>query len=148
MIENVRSLDMTEVVIDSFAGLEEKFNEENKAQLFAGKTKTGEDITPSYLNDPYFKSRESAQRYSDWKDKITPNPKRKSGTPNLFINGAYYNTRKVTFNGEVINISSTEQNIESKYEGINGLGGEFKMEFIDQNLQPAFMVQIRKRIGL
>src|SRR5258708_7633887 len=69
--------------------------EENKEQMYDGKLKTGGNITPSYLEDPYFKSRESAQRYSDWKDRITPNPERESGVPNLFINGKFYDSLKI-----------------------------------------------------
>ena len=74
----------------------------NKQQLMEGIKGDGNEITPSYLNDPYFKTKESAQRYSNWKDKITPNSKRKSGTPNLYINGFYHNTIEINVKGEKI----------------------------------------------
>ena len=113
----------------------------NKTQMFDGKTKTGQDITPSYLDDPYFKSRESAQRYSDWKDSITPNPKRKKGTPNLFIVGTYHNSLEIKVgNGQIDTRSSfvKASSIEAKFGGdIYGLGGEYKEEYIGDNLAPA-----------
>lgn len=124
----------------------------NQEQLLAGKTRDGTDITPSYLNDPYFKTREAAQRYSDWKDRITPNSKRKSGTPNLYIDGTYHRSIRVTQSGEVLNFDSTfngANDIERKFgEKIYSLGGEFKAEFIRESLQPNFSKEVENALGL
>jgi len=113
----------------------------NKQQLYDGKTRSGNDLSPTYLEDPYFKSREAAQRYSDWKDEITPNPKRKKGVPNLFIVGAFHNSIGVKVMAGNIEFSSSfpkAQSIEEKFtEGIYGLGGEYKGEYLVKNLAPA-----------
>jgi hypothetical protein len=120
-------------------------------QLLDGKTSTGEDITPSYLNDPYFKSKEAAQRYSDWKDKISPTSNRKKGTPNLYINGYYHNTIRVEVtDGKVIWSSSfpDASEIEIKFKKIYGLNEESRQEFIPLILRPIFKKNIEAATGL
>lgn len=69
-----------------------------QAQLWDGKNSSGEDLHPTYLQDPYFKSQESARRYMAWKGKITPNAKRSPEVPNLYINGKFYDELEVRFN--------------------------------------------------
>jgi hypothetical protein len=120
-------------------------------QLLDGKTSTGEDITPSYLDDPYFKSREAAQRYSDWKDRISPASNRKKGTPNLRINGYYHNTIRVhAADGKVIWSSSFSgaNDIERKFQKIYGLNKESRQEFIPLILRPVFKQKIQQATGL
>lgn len=90
-----------------------EYEELNKAQLFAGKNKDGQDLSPTYLNDPYFKTREAAQRYSDWKDKITPNGLRTPGVPNLFINGTYYNSWQTRIAGGRIETQASYERAKS-----------------------------------
>lgn len=112
----------------------------NKDQLFDGKLKTGQDLSPSYLDDPYFKSAASAQRYSDWKDLITPNANRKKGIPNLYINGAFYMSLSVEVAGSSVMMGSSfpdADDIESKFtKNIFGLGGQYKSKYITVTLQP------------
>lgn len=144
-------MDVGKVIHEAFQENVEVLGEKNKEQLSAGKNKQGTDITPGYLDDPYFKSRESAQRYSLWKDKITPNPLRKSGTPNLFINGAYYKSRRVVLSGDTLQYSADflGAEIERKYgDQVDGLGGEFKKDFLDKNLRPALNRRISNATGL
>lgn len=61
-------------------------------QLWDGKKGDGQNITPSYLDDPYFKTRKQAEGYRNWKNSITKNSNRDPDTPNLFINGYFYDT--------------------------------------------------------
>lgn len=124
----------------------------NREQLMEGKLSTGKDITPSYLNDPYFKTREAAQRYSDWKDKITPNPNRKKGTPNLYITGPYH--RSIDFNVKGLEFFFTSKfdaaaAIEKKFTGnIYWLDQENKEELLDESVEDAWQKGIEKQTGL
>lgn len=92
LLDSLRSFDIVasaaECLIEHAADVEEL----QRAQLYDGKTATGADLSPTYFTDPYFKTPAQAKAYSAWKDRITPNPRRKKGVPNLFIVGAFHST--------------------------------------------------------
>jgi hypothetical protein len=121
----------------------------NKEQLLEGKTSKGKDM-PSYLSDPYFKSLKSAKAYSDWKDKITPNPKRKPGISNLFIVGTFHDSIEATLKGVKIGYEATFRGpeIESKNPDIYGLNDEKKAVYKDQYTAPTFKKKIEAATGL
>jgi hypothetical protein len=121
----------------------------NKEQLLEGKTALGTDITPSYLTDPYFKTKEAAQRYSAWKDKITPNPNRRSGVPNMYINGYYHNSIQIEQTGDRLVYNSPfgkAKNIDEKYPNLYGLSVPFKARYIDV-LRPVFFQAITTNLN-
>lgn len=66
-----------------------------RTQLWNGQNAKGNDITPSYLDDPYFKTRKKAEGYARWKWSITPNASRNFYAPNLFINGFFHSILKI-----------------------------------------------------
>lgn len=129
----------------------EQLLEANRDQLYDGKNRLGQDITPGYLDDPYFKTKESAQRYSDWKDTITPNPDRTKGIPNLYIVGTYHKSIKIDVSGLSIVYTATfrGEDIERKYgENIYGLGGERKVRYTQGVLKPVYYSLIKDQIKL
>lgn len=151
LYRKVQKLDTNKIIDNVLEENIDALNEKNKEQLLAGKNRLGEDISPSYFEDPYFKTPAAAQRYSDWKDKITPNAKRKRGVPNLYIDGTYHRSRKTTISGDTITYSADfiEQEIELKYgDTINGLGGEFKNDFLNNNIRPVLTKEITAITGL
>jgi len=102
-----------------------------KEQWQEGKSATGKDLEPSYLDDPYFKTKAAAQKYAAWKQQITPNPKRKFKSPNLFINGTFYKSVDVAISGVTAIFDSGIQlgkKIEAKYNDLYGLTPENKLE--------------------
>src|SRR5690348_16537616 len=105
----------------------------NQQQLFSGRLSDGSPVSPTYLEDPYFKSQESAQRYSDWKDQITPNENRPRGVPNLFINGRFYESWRIRATATKVTFDSSDPNapdIEEKFgEKIYGLDDEHMNEY-------------------
>lgn len=66
-------------------------------QMGAGQAASGDDIRPYYTEDNYFKSRESAERYADWKESFMPNNRRNRLAPNLYINGKFWSEIAVRF---------------------------------------------------
>lgn len=146
LLTAVEKIDIGQTCSASVDTTKNDYLQKNRDQLFDGKTKSGADLSPSYLDDPYFKSPEAAQRYSDWKDRITPNDKRKKGVPNLFINGTFYRSLLVQVQGEEIKTESTfseSSDIVSKFSGdIYGLGGSYKSEYIVENLAPVVSKQL------
>jgi hypothetical protein len=143
-----KEINLAALAIDS---IKEEIADLNREQLMEGKKADGTEITPSYYDDPYFKSRESAQRYSDWKDIITPNDLRKSGTPNLFINGRFHDSIAVKVSSKSVIFSSPDLNafkIEAKFgNGIYGSTNESKKQ-IKEKAQPAFIKSVREFVKL
>ena len=135
LISAVNNVKINDVCSDAVAQTKDDLLKINKEQLYDGKLKTGADLSPTYLDDPYFKTPASAKRYSDWKDQITPNSKRKSGVPNLFITGVFYDSLSISISGLDIKTDSSfhsASDIESKFStDIFGLGGEYKEEYLD-----------------
>lgn len=96
----------------------------NRSQLWDGKGTDGEDLSPNYLEDPFFKTREQAIGYAKWKQAITRNPNRNLFAPNLFINGFYYKSLRLTLAPEAFEIvagNSFSMKIEQKYDAAEGL---------------------------
>lgn len=139
-------------ILQTMKEYEDDIGDLNKEQMYDGKTRLGTDITPSYYNDPYFKGDyQRAAAYSDWKDKITPNPRRTKGTPNLFINGYYYSSIVTKIVGDQIVYNSTwieESDISAKFKNIYGLGGTYKSLFLNDYIWPSLSDKIQKGLGL
>lgn len=118
----------------------------NQQQLYSGRLSDGSFVSPTYQEDPYFKTPEAAQRYSDWKDTITPNDERPPGVPNLFINGQFYSTWRVRASGSKILFESSDPNapdIEERFGArIYGLDDDS----MDQYRSETFFPVLRERI--
>ena len=140
-----------EFVVEALQENEEQLLALNRQQLFEGKDSQGKDLSPTYLEDPYFKTKEAAQRYSDWKDKITPSSKRKSGVPNLYINGMFHNSIDATITVQGITTDSDapfSSGVEGKFGTvIYGLNDE-KKPILLKTVAPLAIGKIRGSLKL
>lgn len=123
----------------------------NRQQMYAGKDSQGNDIRPTYFEDPYFKTPQAAKRYSDWKDRITPSDKRKSGVPNLYINGQFHNSIEVEVEKSGVRTFATSP-VASKIKGkfgevIYGLDFEYRA-LLKKTTEPVFISKVRAFIKL
>jgi dihydroorotase len=152
MIQNLEQLDVKKIAADALDESRSEFIALNREQLLEGRLSTGDDISPSYFEDPYFKTPESAKRYSDWKDKITPHPKRNKGTPNLFIIGSFHQSIGMEVDGDEFEMMSDYKDagsILSKFsEDIFGLNEEKAEALIDKTLAPTFYEKAHEQLGL
>lgn len=152
LYNKLQALDTDKIAQETIEGTEEEIRQYNLQQLIDGKTNTGDDISPTYLEDPFFKTKEQAQAYSDWKDRISPRSKRRPGVPNLFINGYYHSTRQVIIQGDKIIYRSAYgeifTDIEEKFKNLNGLNPESRAKYIPFVLRPAFNHLIEQATGL
>jgi hypothetical protein len=152
LLENLEQLDIAAIASVSLKEKKEDYLALNLEQLMEGKRRDGLDLSPSYFQDPYFRSVAAAQRYSDWKDKITPNSKRKKGVPNLFITGPFHESIGIEIIDQDIDISSSSNmasSIENKFSNdIYGLNEEKSEELIDNGLEDSFDNKIREQLGL
>jgi len=151
LYKKIKEVDTDKIVSEVVSENIQVLGEINLSQLYAGKTRAGIDLSPTYLEDPYFSTFEQALAYSNRKDKITPSAERTRFVPNLIINGYYYSRRKVTVSGNKIVYSSEyiEQEILDKYgEEVNGLGGKYKTEFLTLYVKPGVHNRITSVTGL
>ena len=108
--------------------------EQQRIQLLEGKNSHGKDIHPFYTEDikprGWFKTRESAQRYADWKQTISYpySVRRNPNAPNLYITGVFHDDLGVDFGSDAVAIipdTAYAANIMSKYgRGMFGLSME------------------------
>jgi len=120
-INNIKPRDIMNNISNS---LSEEFVRLNKEQLMEGKSSLGVDMSPSYLNDPFFKTYLAAKTYRDWKQRITPNPNRNPDAPNLYITGQFHSGFFMNRQGEEFVIDSNDKNtddIESTFKHVFGL---------------------------
>lgn len=104
----------------------------NRTQLLSGRNSEGNLLSPGYLQDPYFRTPQAAQRYADWKDGMQSYhdsligqkgiyPPKPSGIPNLIITGLFQDGMFITTDSIGYTIDSDYKNtkdIESKYNGL------------------------------
>jgi hypothetical protein len=132
-------------------------------QLYSGINGNDKPLRPTYLNDPYFKSRESGKWYKNargymmWKEGITPPyasswlgiPRRSLDTPNLIIRGDFHNSiTAVPFDKglriESVGVSFSDD-IERKYgQAIYRVGSYARRYFIEKYVKKGIEDYFRK----
>lgn len=129
-----------------------------KQQLFSGLASNGQDIRPYYSEDlkptGYFKSVESARRYSAWKQSGISYPfaaNRNPDAPNLYINGRFHDELGVQFDAQTVGVVGTTsyaKEIIAKY-GIRTFGlmmSNWMAVFVERGAYNELMHDIRTRL--
>lgn len=152
ILKSLQKLNVRKVAFESFKKHSDEVVPLNQEQLFEGKTAKGEFLFPTYFADPFFKTRAAARRYSDWKDVITPHPKRRRGVPNLFINGFFYKSIELKLFPEGFQIDSRAfmaANIKRKYgQDVFGLNEDSREKLIGGGLAETWKKNVEKQTGL
>lgn len=122
-------------------------------QLLRGLASDGGYLQPYYSEDPYFKSRESANRYAEWKKTLTyPRHKedRPTDVPNLYINGKFHSEIEVEFHSDDLQFvggTATARDIMGKYGEENfGLTDESWSEVADEYLTESLKQELLNKI--
>lgn len=117
-----------------------------REQLLHGKGSDGQDLKPGYLEDPYFKTPESAMRYAQWKQKISPDVGRNFNAPNLFITGYYHKRMKVFVFEDGLTIDNFAvfgEAVNEKYGGkATVLGGIWRKKYMQEILRPQLLIEL------
>lgn len=130
-VEIVRTGLQSELVRNVLMKHENDILDLQKLQLLQGKASSGDDLRPYYSEDlksrgGYFKSAETAGRYSAWKEGLSYpySVQRNPDAPNLYINGKFHSELGVQYNPEsvaVVGETSYANQIIEKY-GMGSFG--------------------------
>lgn len=85
-----------------------------REQLMKGKRADGNNIVPSYFEDPYFQERKSARRYANYKAKVFGTAERHYSSPNLYISGYFYNGFYVDFRADEISMENSNRVVSGR----------------------------------
>lgn len=131
----------------------------NKDQMLLGRNTDGKPFRPTYLNDPYFKTREQAKAYAAMKKKLesehharienpTLYPEKSPNTPNLIVTGPFQDGMFITTDTKSFLIGSTyadSDEIESKYDNlVFGISPESKKFFYEHYIHPELLKLLKK----
>lgn len=142
--KNVQVFDVKKEVKEILGENSELITDLNKDQLWSGKTNEGEDIRPYYSENPYFKKEGAAERYANWKAKITPDSRRKNDVPNLYVNGKFYS--EIHYNKEAMKLytnGSLASKVTSVHKNVIGLNKESTAILIDDELTPKLTAKLQ-----
>jgi hypothetical protein len=138
LLNKFQSIDTNAIIDESFIATEPDFELSQQAQLKAGKTSTGDPISPAYLSDAYAAKKNAM------------NPLPGYGVPDLFLTGSFSEQINVKLEGEtVLEFSNDEKapQLEEKYANIFGLGSSYKKDYLSV-LRPVVNENISNFVGL
>lgn len=152
IINGLQALDTEKEIITIVDHNKERLTELQKEQMLEGRGIDGEYIRPFYSENPYFKSRESADRYAKWKQKVTPNPKRPLDVPNLIVTGTLLHDKLMAkVMGNVFEIEPTNakgKEIFNEHPNAQGLDEEKRLDFAVNITLPQFGYILEEKTGL
>jgi hypothetical protein len=89
-------------------------------QLLRGENSENRYL-PRYIDDPFFKTKESAIRYQNWKSEISPNKDKPKGVMDFYINGKFH--KSIKFENMILftndSISNSVENKDPNFIGLN-----------------------------
>lgn len=138
VLTRFKSLDVIEQVVKSANETSLEFEDSQRDQLMAGKTKTGAKISPRYSSKDYATK------------KAAMNPLAVLGTPDLRLTGAFQDRLDMQASSKVFDIISKDEKslmLEDKYPDILGLGTTYKSKYI-RTLEPVLISNIKTFLKL
>ena len=159
LLDNARSLrsgmEGGVLVRDALVPHGQEIVEQQRIQLLEGKGSDGKDLHPFYTEDlkpsGYFRTRESAQRYADWKQTLSypANVRRNPNAPNLYITGVFHDDLNVDFRADELAIvpdTAYAANIMAKYGfGVFGLCSEKWLVIWDEKGARNDLINVMKK---
>ena len=133
LLQNARALRQgmqASLIREALVPRENDILEQQRIQLLEGKDSSGKDMHPFYSEDikprGYFKTKDSAKRYADWKQTISYpySVQRHADAPNLYITGVFHDDLNISFGADSLQIIPDKgyaANIMKKY-GFNMFG--------------------------
>lgn len=151
LIKDLTAFDFGKEMTDIIVEYADVLGDMQREQMSEGRGVDGEYIRPFYSEDPYFKTKAQAKAYAEWKQRITPNPKRPFDVPNLLINGYFYRSLVAKVKGQVFDIESSVSLGEKVFEehpNAQGLNAQKRLEFAETFTLPDIKASLFEKTGL
>lgn len=151
LVEDLEKFDAHKELVVILSVNSETIADLQRDQMLEGRGADGEFIRPYYSENPYFKTKESAERYALWKEKITPNPQRPRDVPNLIINGYFHDSLSAKIGDEMFEIETSASfgdDVFRVHKNAQGLNEEKRLLFIENITLPAFGEALLEKTGL
>ncbi len=138
LYDSVKNFDVIKETSDILESIQDNILEMNRNQMWDGLTAKGEDIRPKYSENPFFKTKEQAAGYAKWKWAISSQgSKRDIDTPNLYINGYFYESLRFKKDElKIVTENALGAEVTSEHKDVLGLMPENINEVIEVTLQP------------
>ena len=154
LIDNLNRLGdvKNDVIVTVLTDKQENIVNQVRSQLMDGMDGGGKGLRPTYLEDRFFKTRQQAIGYMNWKQKITPNSRRAPESPNLFINGFFHSLLFLKVEKDQAMVTTSDSfgnNIVEKYgQSAFGVNNLFIQEEIFPLLKGEVLKQFRIQLGI
>jgi hypothetical protein len=120
----------------------------NRSQMTKGLGNDGEYM-PTYLEDPFFKTRAQAIGYMNYKRKVSPNTQKPAEVRDYYINGyTHIRVQPVVGGNDVTMVANVKWADKMKQARALGLNDDSIKELRHNELYPRLAAQLREMIGL
>lgn len=122
-----------------------------REQMLEGRGVDGDYIRPFYSENPWFKKPGAAQRYAQWKQKITPNPQRPLDVPNLTVTGVFHDSLSAKVTSGFFEVDSGVafgQDVFAVHKNAQGLDEEKRLLFAETYTLPEIKEALLEKMGL
>jgi len=150
-LEAARAIDFEQMIADTLDSVKDYIADLNRWQLTKGLG-TDNEYLPSYLTDPYFKTRAQAIGYMLYKKKVSPNTQKPVDVPDYYINGYTHSRIRAEVTGTELNMYNTapwasqiDQRTNNKAIGLNE---ESIKELTEREVYPRLLYMMRELHGL
>lgn len=138
LLKKLEAFDLEETIEKCFELTEDDIADTQREQMLHGENSQGEDIG-------YYRN----SAYAELKERLNPLA---GGTVDLKITGDFHKGIYATVIGEELVISSFDEktdDLEQKYgDEIFGINDNYRTDYIDQELRPAFEQAVERELGL
>lgn len=147
-IEAFEAIDFEAMALEILPKLLDYIAELNRWQMGKGLGYDGEYM-PSYLNDPFFETRQQAVGYMLYKKKVSPNTQKPVDIIDYYVNGYTHDRVVATISGSdvtmIANVEWMDKMIQNRALGLNEASLK---ELRSEMLYPMMVLELKERIGL
>lgn len=151
ILRRLESINEEEIIARIAKQNEKLFADFNRAQLREGKDNTG-NYLPSYLEDPYFKTKQGSWNYMMWKSGISPNKDKPIHIADFYIRGDYHESIDAIISGTDVTTQSYHKIAEdisrkTSYKAL-GINPDSAVKIYNGYIHPSLLQEVSSKTGI